>query len=90
MFYVYALRSKKTKELYIGLSENPSDRLDQHNAGMTKSTKFGRPYELIYTEVCADRLSARERETKLKSGYGREFLKSLFPGSSVGRAVRCE
>ena len=89
MFYVYALKSKKTNKLYIGISEDPSERLKQHNLGMTKSTKFGRPYELIYTEVCADRKSAREKEKKFKSGSGREFLKSLFPSSSAGRAARC-
>ena len=55
-----------------------------------KSTKFGKPYELIYTEACSDRKIAREKEKKYKSGSGREFLKSLFPSSSAGRAARCE
>ena len=90
MFYVYALRSIKTKKLYIGISADPADRLRQHNSGMTKSTKFGKPDELIYTEPGPDRKAAREKEKKYKSGFGREFLKSLFPGSSAGRAVRCE
>ncbi len=89
MFYVYALRSTKTNELYIGISEKPSERLRQHNSGMTKATRFGRPYELIYTDACIDRKSARQKEKKFKSGSGREYLKSLFPSSSAGRAARC-
>ena len=79
MFYVYALRSKKTNELYIGISQDPAERVRQHNFGMTKSTKFGRPYELIYMESCVDRKTARDKEKKYKSGSGREFLKKFIP-----------
>jgi putative endonuclease len=76
-YYVYALRSKVDGFLYIGLSKNPAERLKQHNLGMTFSTKSRRPFELIYTEACSDRKTAREREKKLKSGSGREFLKKI-------------
>ena len=89
MFYAYALRSKKDGFLYIGISSNPANRLAQHNSGMTRSTRNRRPFELIYSEVCGDRVAARAREKVLKSGSGREFLKKFFPSSSVGRAARC-
>ena len=79
MWYTYALKSLKDKNLYTGISENPEDRLDQHNAGMTKSTKNRRPFILIYKEPCGDRKQARKREKYLKSGFGREFLKQLMP-----------
>ena len=78
MFYVYALHSQKTKSLYIGISADPDKRLKEHNSGATKSTKFGRPFSLIYKEPVSDRIVARQREKILKSGYGREFLKKFI------------
>ena len=76
MFYVYVLQSMKDGLLYTGISGDPERRLKDHNSGMTKSTKGRRPFKLIYTEECGDRRQAREREKYLKSGFGREFLKS--------------
>jgi len=78
MWYVYALKSLKDNCLYIGISENPEERLKQHNAGMTKSTKPRRPFKTIHKECCGDRLAARKREKYLKSGVGREFLKQFI------------
>ena len=76
-YFVYALRSVKDGHLYIGISRNPDKRLQEHNAGMQRSTKYRRPFELIYVEKCCDRRQAREREKKLKSGSGREFLSEI-------------
>ena len=78
-FYVYALCGVKDKNLYIGISSDPKDRVKQHNSGMTRSTRARRPFTLIYTEECADRKAARAREIVLKSGSGREFLKKFIP-----------
>jgi len=78
MWYVYALKSLKDNNLYIGISENPERRLQDHNSGMTNSTKYRRPLKIIYKEVCDDRVKAREREKYLKSGFGREFLKTYL------------
>jgi putative endonuclease len=76
MFYVYALQSLKDGQLYIGLSADPERRLREHNSGMTRSTRSRRPFELVFVEKCADRDRARKREKYLKSGIGREFLKT--------------
>jgi len=56
-------------------------RLKQHNAGMTHSTKKGRPFKLIYQEECGTRLEARQREKFYKSGCGRELLKQKLEDS---------
>ena len=87
--YVYVLRSLKDGKLYTGLSKDPKARVVQHNLGMTKSTKGRRPFELIYYERQKSVSEARDREKFLKTGHGREYLKNLFPCSSVGRAVGC-
>ena len=88
-YFVYVLKSKKDNSFYVGLSKNPENRLREHNFGDSKYTKGHRPYELIYKEKLPTRVLAREREKYLKSGVGREFINSLFPLSSVGRASGC-
>jgi len=79
MYYVYVLRSLvKENTFYTGYTENLAVRLSQHNAGKTKSTKHGAPWEIVYREVYHTRIEALNREKYLKSGAGREFLKSVF------------
>jgi putative endonuclease len=50
-------------------------RLEQHNAGRTKSTKSKAPWKVIYTETFNSSDEARTREKYLKSAAGRRFLK---------------
>lgn len=76
--FVYVLKSKKDKFLYIGISSDPERRLKEHNSGHTKSTKGRIPFELVYSEVYNARIKAREREKYFKSGSGREHLKTII------------
>ncbi|MBS9524416.1 GIY-YIG nuclease family protein [Litoribacter ruber] len=77
MFFVYAIKSKVDGRIYVGFSTDPVKRLKEHNAGKTKSTKGFRPWEIIYQETAKTRTEARAREIFLKSGSGKEFLKSI-------------
>jgi predicted GIY-YIG superfamily endonuclease len=43
MFIVYVLRSQTSGRQYIGFTADPVQRLGQHNAGITKSTKHRGP-----------------------------------------------
>ena len=57
---------------------DPLRRVNDHNAGDTKSTKPYRPWRLFFIETDHQSLSeARVEEKKLKSGFGKEFLKTL-------------
>ncbi|MEX2033064.1 MAG: GIY-YIG nuclease family protein [Candidatus Colwellbacteria bacterium] len=76
-YYVYAIRSSKDDRIYVGLSEHPDKRLDQHNKGKTPSTKPWRPWVIIYQKFVGSRPEARKEEKRLKSGSGKEFLKAL-------------
>lgn len=78
MYHVYAIKSSVRHYVYIGITDNIERRLSQHNSGRNKTTKPYRPFEVIYTETFNTRLEAREKEKYLKSGTGREFLKTLF------------
>lgn len=77
MFFIYAIKSEQDGRIYVGMCTNVVVRLKEHNAGKTRSTKGYRPWQLIYTEEAVNRTEARKREIYLKSGVGKEFLKTL-------------
>ncbi len=72
MFYVYVLRSKKDDGFYIGFTSNLKRRIIEHNSGGNKSTKFRRPFELVYCEAYKSEEDAKHREEMLKL-FGRAF-----------------
>jgi putative endonuclease len=78
MFYVYILQSESTKHFYTGFAANLEQRVGQHNAGLTKSTKNRGPWRLVYQERFASRAQAMRREKFLKSGKGREQVAALI------------
>ena len=76
MFYVYTLQSKKNTKLYTGSTKDLRKRLSQHNKEESGWTKSGIPWKLIYYEACLNEDDARSRETYLKSGMGKRYLKN--------------
>ena len=83
MYTVYALKSEIDGRIYVGFSSDTERRLREHNSGKTKSTKGYRPWTLIFTEQCATRAEAREREKFYKSGRGKEILKRMVRNNFV-------
>jgi putative endonuclease len=77
MFFVYAISSELKNYIYVGLTDNVDRRVSQHNAGYEKTTKPYKPFKLILVESFQTRMEARIREKYLKSGVGKEYLKSL-------------
>ncbi len=70
MYFVYILQSQKTKEIYIGFTNNLNRRLKEHNGNKSFSTKNKGPWILIYSEMYRSEVDAKERENRLKY-YGR-------------------
>lgn len=83
MFYVYIIKSKKYKNLYIGCTGNLVKRIDEHNKNNNTSTKNKGPFELIYFEGYKSKEDAFHREHNLKlraqalTGLKRRLSKSL-------------
>ena len=77
MIVVYAIKSMIKNYIYVGMTDNLERRLKEHNAWKQKSTKAYIPYEILYTEVCSDRIQARTREKYWKSWIGKEKLKQM-------------
>ena len=76
MYYVYILHSTKDGGLYIGYTTDLKRRFEEHRKGLSKATKHRNPVQLIHYEAFLERNDARAREKYLKSGYGRDQLKS--------------
>jgi putative endonuclease len=66
MYYIYILKSKKDGKLYIGFTTQLNRRLQQHKNGESLSTKYHRPFEIIYYEAYSSEKDARRREKNLK------------------------
>jgi putative endonuclease len=77
MFIEYVFYSLTFKQVYTGQTQDIFDRIIKHNAGKVISTKRYRPWILVYTEEYTTRTEAMIRERFLKSGMGREYLRSL-------------
>ncbi|MCA6384981.1 MAG: GIY-YIG nuclease family protein [Cyclobacteriaceae bacterium] len=81
-FSVYVIKSVTTGKLYTGQTQQLDKRLLQHNDGSSPYTKNRGPWVLIYEENFATRAEAMAREKFLKTGKGREFLKSKIGQSN--------
>ena len=75
LYYVYVLHSKKFDRIYIGQTSNLKKRFEQHNSGLSKSTKAYLPWDLIYSEKFNSRFEAMRREKELKSHRGRDYIR---------------
>lgn len=75
MHYVYILKTDYNDELYVGCSNNLKRRLVEHNSGKSPATKNKIPYTLIHYEAFLNKEDAYERESFLKTGWGKKFIK---------------
>ena len=78
MIFTYVLYSEEFDRTYTGMTKDVNKRLKQHNKKENKSTKAYVPWILIHIEQFSNRVEARRREKYLKSGIGREFIKSII------------
>ena len=70
-WYLYIIECR-TKELYVGVCKNVLERVKLHNTGRAaRYTKFRRPVNLIYQELCESYSHARKREKQVKK-YSRQ------------------
>ncbi len=83
MFYTYILFSEKTQKYYIGSCENIDSRLVRHNAGATPSTKSGRPWSVVYSEIFETNSEALAREKHIKAMKSKIYIQKLI-ANSVG------
>ena len=66
MYYTYILQSLVDKNFYTGYTSDLKSRFKKHNDGKVISTKYRRPFVLIYYEACL----RQEDAIKLSNFYG--------------------
>jgi putative endonuclease len=66
MYFTYILFSVTKNKYYIGSCQDVHRRLERHNAGATISTKNGRPWIIVYTEMYNTKTEAICREIQIK------------------------
>lgn len=77
-FCVYILFSEKDHLLYIGFTSNLENRIENHNAGNTRSTAPRRPFTLIFCEHYLFKEDAMNRELYFKTSMGRKAIKLML------------
>ena len=78
MFSTYILFSIKLKKYYVGQTEDLIQRMIDHNAGRSKFTKSGRPWELVYHVEFQTRSEAILLETRIKRRGISRYLKETM------------
>jgi len=77
-YFVYILQSLKDHKFYIGSSSDVYKRLQYHNDGKQRSTKYRTPFKLIYFEELNSKTEALKREKQIKSFKGGHAFKKLI------------
>ena len=77
-YYVYTLKSKKNGNHYTGYTKDLNRRIVEHNTNKNRKqfTSNNGPWELVSFDIFATKVEAMQHERFLKTGKGREFLKS--------------
>ena len=92
MYYVYALRSLKDGEFYIGFTKDIDKRLAAHNNRQVQATRNRIPFEIVYYEASRNINDAINREKYLKTTYGKRYLtnrlKELSSRVNISRGKR--
>jgi len=69
---------------YTGYTQNLSERLLEHNAGATPSTRPGIPWVIVYKEECENKSAAIKRENYIKKMKSRKYIEQLIFKYSIG------
>ena len=89
MWRVYIIKSKDHDWYYMGMSQNPFDRLKSHNSGKVRSTKYKKPYEILLIEEFDSLKKARTREKYYKTGFGKKvWMKKIKDNNGLGFPAR--
>jgi putative endonuclease len=83
MFKTYILYSISKDRFYIGHTANMEDRIKRHNSGRSKSTKYGIPWEIVYTKEFTSKAEAYQFEMLIKSKKSRNFINRLIKEHDV-------
>ncbi|MDZ7754915.1 GIY-YIG nuclease family protein [Rhodohalobacter sp.] len=80
MHYLYILYSKKLDQYYSGHSKNVDNRLQKHNAGTSRATHRGVPWELKRVVEFPTKRQAIQAENWIKKMKSRIVIEKIISG----------
>ena len=83
MYNVYILQSEKNHSYYIGSAKNIQSRLKQHNNGNVASTRYKKPYKLVFSQEFPTKEDAQRNEKKIKSWKRRDFVERIISDGKI-------
>ena len=78
MFKTYILHSASKDRFYIGHTSDLKDRFKRHNSGRSKSTKYGIPWNIVYTKEFDTKSEAYQFEMLIKSKKSKAYIFRLI------------
>ncbi|MDD5766249.1 MAG: GIY-YIG nuclease family protein [Candidatus Marinimicrobia bacterium] len=82
-YSLYILYSAKIDQYYVGISNDPENRLFYHNLGLKGWTKRGIPWELVFTKSYTSKEAAGKAECYIKSQKSKTFIRKIIQGEYV-------
>ena len=82
-FYVYIIQSELDESYYKGFSENPPNRLKQHNNGECTYTSRKIPWGFVHIEELATKRDALIRERVLKKYAHAQIQKLILTDKNI-------
>ena len=76
--FLYIIYSNSKDRYYVGHSDNLLRRIPEHNSGQCKSTKYGTPWELVYSKLFNSRSEAMKEEYKIKRMKSKKYIEKLI------------
>ena len=85
MYYTYILFSSKLNRYYIGTTDNPIRRLEEHNSKHYENafTTKGIPWELILAYQCQSSGNAYKLEAFIKRMKSKKFIEKIISDQSI-------
>ncbi|OGI65543.1 hypothetical protein A3A95_02910 [Candidatus Nomurabacteria bacterium RIFCSPLOWO2_01_FULL_39_18] len=77
-YYVYFLKSLKDGRYYVGVSNDVTRRLEEHNKGLSKFTAPFSPYELKRVEKFVKIEDAYKRENFIKKKKSKKIIELII------------
>ena len=78
MCTVYILYSNTSSRYYVGQTSDIDQRLESHNQGRVKSTKYGIPWEIALQLDVSTRSEAIILEKQIKKRGARRYIEKHF------------